>query len=67
MDLATELTLRAVVRGLFHADAIDANQVRAVYAALEDAAGAAMDRNKPAAAMELVSLVKTIKTDTAVL
>jgi hypothetical protein len=47
MNLATEFALRAVIRSLFHSDAIDAGQVRAVAAALKDAAGAAMERRNP--------------------
>jgi len=66
MDIATQLALRAIVRGLFHADAIDGDQVRAVCTSLKDAAGAAMDRKDPVAAKELVALSKGIKTDTAV-
>ena len=65
MDLATELAIRAVVRGLFHTDAISADQVRGVMSALKDAAGAAMDRHDPATAKELVSLCKGVRLDTA--
>ncbi|MFW2853813.1 hypothetical protein ACM61V_18230 [Sphingomonas sp. TX0543] len=66
MDSGTELAIRAVVRGLFHSDAINANQVRAVMSALKDAAGAAMDRREPATAKELVALCKGVHLDTAV-
>lgn len=66
MDLATELAIRAVVRGLFHSDAIDADQVRGVMSALRDAAGAAMDRHDPETAKELIALCKGVRQDTAV-
>ncbi len=32
MDTATELALRAIVRGMFHSNAIDAEHVRAIGA-----------------------------------
>jgi len=67
MDLATELAIRAVVRGLYHHDAIGAAQVRGITAALKDAAGAAMDQRDPEAAKQLVSLCKGIKLDTAII
>ena len=67
MDLATELAIRAVVRGLYHHDAIGAAQVRGVTAALKDAAGAAMEQRDPDAAKQLVSLCKGIKLDTAII
>ncbi len=66
MDLGTELAIRAVVRGLFHSDAIAAEQVRGVMSALKDAAGAAMERHDPATAKELISLYKRARLDTAV-
>jgi hypothetical protein len=66
MDLATELALRSIIRGLFHSDAINAGQVRAVMDALKDAAGAAMERREGDAAKELLSLAKGIRADTAV-
>ncbi|CAN5749229.1 hypothetical protein BH11PSE6_BH11PSE6_25900 [soil metagenome] len=66
MDLATELAIRAVVRGLYHNDAIDPAQVRGVTAAIKDAAGAAMDRQDPEAAKQLIALCKGIKLDTAI-
>jgi hypothetical protein len=66
MDLGTELAIRAVVRGLFHGNAISADQVRGVMSALKDAAGAAMDRHDPSTAKELVSLCKGLRADTAV-
>ena len=67
MDTGTELAIRAVIRGLYHADAISADQVRSVMAALKDAAGAAMDRHEPETAKELVALCKGVRLDTAVL
>jgi hypothetical protein len=67
MDLATQLALRAIVRGLFHSDAISSGQVRAVADALKDAAGVAIDQREPDVAKELLALVKGIKTDTAVI
>jgi hypothetical protein len=66
MDTGTELAIRAVIRGLFHSDAIDAPQVRAVMHALKDAAGAAMDRHDPETAKELIALCKGVRADTAV-
>ena len=66
MDLGTELAIRAVVRGLFHTDAISADQVRGVMSALKDAAGAAMDRHDPVTAKELIALCKGVRLDTAV-
>ncbi len=66
MDLGTELALRAIVRGLFHTDAVNADQVRGVISALKDAAGAAMDRHDPATAKELIALCKGVRLDTAV-
>ncbi len=66
MDLGTELAIRAVIRGLFHHDAIDAGQVRGVMAALKDAAGGAMDRHDPDTAKELIKLCKGVRLDTAV-
>jgi hypothetical protein len=66
MDLATELAVRAVVRGLFHSDAITVDQVRAVMNALKDAAGAAMERHDPETAKQLVALCKGVRLDTAV-
>jgi hypothetical protein len=67
MDPGTELALRAILRGLYHSDAINADQVRAVGAALKDAAGAAMERHDPTTAKELLALAKGIKTDTAII
>jgi hypothetical protein len=67
MDLATELAIRAVVRGLYHHDAIAAAQVRGITVALKDAAGAAMDRRDPDAAKRLIALCKGIKLDTAII
>ena len=66
MDTGTELAIRAVIRGLFHTDAISADQVRGVMAALKDAAGAAMERHDPVTAKELVALCKGLRADTAV-
>lgn len=66
MDSGTELAIRAVVRGLFHSDAISADQVRSVMSALKDAAGAAMDRREPDTAKELIALCKGVHLDTAV-
>lgn len=66
MDNGTELAIRAVIRGLFHTDAISADHVRGVMAALKDAAGAAMDRHDPVMAKELVALCKGMRADTAV-
>lgn len=66
MDLATQLALRAIIRGLFNSDAISADQVRAVMSALKDAGGAAMDRAEPEVTKELVALCKGIRADTAV-
>ncbi len=66
MDSGTELAIRAVIRGLFHTDAISADQVRGVMSALKDAAGAAMDRHDPDTAKELVNLCKGVRVDTAV-
>jgi len=66
MDNGTELAIRAVIRGLFHSDAINTDQVRGVMAALKDAAGAAMDRHEPETAKELVALCKGVRADTAV-
>jgi hypothetical protein len=65
MDLATQLALRAIVRGLVQAEAIGAAQVRAVADALKDAAGTAMDQREPDTAKALLALVKAIKTDAA--
>ena len=47
VDTEIELALRAIVRGLFHSNAINADQVRAIGAALKDGAGAAMERHEP--------------------
>ncbi|RYD71338.1 MAG: hypothetical protein EOP84_25055 [Verrucomicrobiaceae bacterium] len=66
MDKATELAIRAIVRGLYHTDAIDAAQVRGVCAALKDAAGAAQERYEPEDAKAILTLCKGIKLDTAV-
>ena len=66
MDTGTELAIRAVIRGLFHTDAISADQVRGVMAALKDAAGVAMDGHDPVTAKELVALCKGMRADTAV-
>lgn len=66
MDLATQLALRAIVRGLYHSEAISASQVRSVMAALKDAAGAAMDRRDADTCKELIALGKGIRLDTAV-
>jgi hypothetical protein len=66
MDLATQLALRAIVRGLFNSNAINSIQVRSVADALKDAAGVAMERREPDSAKELLALAKGIKTDTAV-
>ena len=66
MDTATPLAIRAVIRGLFHSDAINADQIRAVCAALEDAACAAPDRREGDVAKELLALRKGIRSDTAV-
>ena len=66
MDLATELALRAVVRGLFQSGAIGPDQVRALMSALKEAAGIAMDRHEPETAKELVALCKGLRLDTAV-
>jgi hypothetical protein len=66
MDTVTEYALRAIVRGLFHASAINAENVRAISAALKESAGAAMDRHEPDCAKALLSLAKGIKTDAAV-
>lgn len=65
MQTAAELAIRAVVRGLFQSNAINAGQVQAVTAALKDAAGGAMDRHDPDTAKELIALCKAIKADTA--
>ena len=66
MDTGTELAIRAVIRGLFHSEAINADQVRAVMSALKDAAGAAMDRQDPEMAKRLIALGKGVRLDTAV-
>ena len=66
MDKVTELALRAIVRGLFHTDAITSDQVLGVCAALKDEAGAAQDRYEPEEAKELLALCKRIKADTVV-
>ena len=66
MDTSTELALRAIVRGLFHSNAITAEQVGRVTSSLKDAAQAAMNRADPVTAKELVSLSKGIKLDTAI-
>lgn len=66
MDTGTELAIRAVIRGLFHSDAINPDQVRGVMHALKDAAGAAMDRRDPETAERLVALCKGVRLDTAV-
>jgi hypothetical protein len=66
MDLGTELALRAIMRGLYHSDAISSDTVRAVMAALKEAAGAAMDRREGQACKELLALGKGIRLDTAV-
>jgi hypothetical protein len=66
MDTVTEYALRAIVRGLSQANAINAEHVRAISAALKDSAGAAMDRHEPDGAKALLSLAKGIKSDTAV-
>jgi hypothetical protein len=67
MDLATQLALRAIVRGLFHSDAVGSAQVRAIADALKDAAGAAMDSREPESAKALLALAKGIKTDAAII
>ena len=66
-DTEIEISLRAIVRGLFHSNAINADHVRAIGAALKDGAGAAMNRHEPEAAKALLALAKGIKTDTAVI
>ena len=66
MDNATQLALRAIVRGLFHTDAISADQDRGICTALKDAAGAAQEQYEPVDAKELLGLCKGIKSDTAV-
>jgi hypothetical protein len=66
MDTASQFALRAIVRGLFHSDAIDPHQVRAIVSALKDAAAEAAERRKPQDAHELVALAKGIRADTAV-
>lgn len=40
MDTATELAIRAIVRALYHSEAISAAQVQAIMSALKDAAAA---------------------------
>jgi len=66
MELGTELAIRAVIRGLYHSDAIDARQVRSVMSALADAAGAALDRREADISKALTRLRKGIHADTAV-
>lgn len=66
MDLETELALRAIMRGLYHSDAISSDTVRAVMAALKEAVGAAMERRDAQACKELLALGKGIRLDTAV-
>ena len=63
MDLATELALRAIIRGLLHSDAISTRQVRGVLDALKDAAAEAMDRREPDTAKQLLALGKAIRAD----
>lgn len=65
MAKPTELALRAVVRGLYHSEAISSDQVRAVCDALKDAAGAAQDNYEPRDAKELLALCRGIKAVTA--
>jgi hypothetical protein len=64
---AIQLALHAIMLGLFHSDAISADQVRAVGAALKDAAEAAKDWGTADSVQELLALAKDIKTDTAVI
>ena len=66
MDTATQFALRAIVRGLFHSDGIDPQQVRAIVSALKDAAAEAAERREPHDAHELAALAKGIRADTAV-
>jgi hypothetical protein len=66
MDTGTELAIRAVIRGLYYSDAINAAQVRSVMHALKDAAGAALGRHDPETAKELIALTKGVRLDTAV-
>ena len=56
----------AILRGLFHSNAISSDDVRAVGAALKDAAVAALDRREPEAAKALIDLARRIRNDTAV-
>ena len=66
MDIGTELAIRAVICGLYHSDAIKAYQVRAVMSAINDAAGAALDRREADSSKALTKLRKGIHLDTAV-
>ena len=66
MDNTTELALGAIVRGLYRSEAITADQVLGVCAALRDAAGVAQERYGPQQATELLGLSHAIKVDTAV-
>lgn len=66
MDMATELAIRAIVRGLYDNGAIGAVHVHGITAALKESAGAAMEQRNPDTAKELLSLCKGIKQDTAV-
>jgi len=52
-------------RGLFHTDAIAAEQVRSVMHAFKDGAGAAMDSHDPETVKELIALAKGVRADTA--
>jgi len=66
MERSIELALRAIVRGLFHSDAVTNDQVMSICAALKDAAGAVQARYEPDDANELLSLAKGIKADTGI-
>lgn len=66
MDLGTELALRAIMRGLYQSDAISSDTVRAVMAALKEAASVELDRRDAQACKELLALGKGIRLDTAV-
>lgn len=66
MDTGTELAIRAVIRALFHTDAINKEQVQGIMSALKDAAGGALDCRDSDAAKALVSLCKGVHLDTDV-
>jgi hypothetical protein len=66
MDHATHTAVRAIIKGLSDAGAINSSAIHGVVAALKEAAGEAQENREADVAKELIALCKGIHADMAV-